>query len=289
MLIVDSHPHVMTLDTARYPLSPVGGTQSAWSRGVSLTGDEFAAMMAGAGVGAATLVQASTVYGYDNSYLADTVAAGRHRFAGVCSVDPVADDTAARLEHWIRGRGLHGVRLFATSAGAGTLFSLDDPRLASFWATAARLGVPVDVQVRYPGIDAVRRVLERHPGIPLILDHLSTPPLADGPPYQAAAGLFELARFGRLHLKFTSRNLDDAGQGRSTVTAFLGQLVERFGPERVMWCSNFPNTDGKAPATAATYAGLVDRVVKELAPFGAGVQRALLGETALSLYPGLAG
>lgn len=289
MLIVDTHPHIMTLDTAAYPPAPVGGTQSAWSRGVSLTGAEFAPMMARAGVSAATVVQASTVYGYDNSYLADSVEALPGIFAGVCSVDPVADDAADRLGYWISERGLHGVRLFATSAGAGTLFSLDDPRLEGFWAKAAQLGIPVDVQVRYPGIDAVGRLLERHPGIPVILDHLSTPPLSDGPPYRAAEGLFELAGFKQLHLKFTNRNLDDAGQGESTITAFLAQLVERFGADRIMWCSNFPNTDGKAPATEQTYAELVERAVRAVSPLGPDVGQALLGGTALTLYPSLAG
>ena len=30
--IVDIHPHVISPDTKRYPLSPLGGTQSTWSR-----------------------------------------------------------------------------------------------------------------------------------------------------------------------------------------------------------------------------------------------------------------
>ena len=30
--IVDIHPHVIATDTARYPLAPLGGTQSTWSR-----------------------------------------------------------------------------------------------------------------------------------------------------------------------------------------------------------------------------------------------------------------
>jgi predicted TIM-barrel fold metal-dependent hydrolase len=289
MLIVDTHPHIMTLDTAAYPPAPVGGTQSAWSLGVSLTAAEFAHLLRQAGVTAATVVQASTVYGYDNSYLADAVAAYPGVFAGICCVDPVADDAAERLAYWITERGLHGVRLFATSAGAGTLFSVDDPRLARFWAKAAELGIPVDVQVRYPVIGTVKRLLRRHPGVTVILDHLSTPPLADGPPYRAAAELFELAEFGQLYLKVANRNLENADEGASTTAAFLEQLVERFGADRIMWGSNFPNTEGKAPPTADTYANLVNRVVKDVSPFGGDVQRALLGGTARALYPGLAG
>ena len=30
--IIDIHPHVICPDTTRYPLAPLGGTQSTWSR-----------------------------------------------------------------------------------------------------------------------------------------------------------------------------------------------------------------------------------------------------------------
>ena len=32
MATVDIHPHVISTDTKRYPLNPLGGTQSTWSR-----------------------------------------------------------------------------------------------------------------------------------------------------------------------------------------------------------------------------------------------------------------
>jgi L-fuconolactonase len=32
MPIVDIHPHVIATDNVRYPLQPLGGNQSTWSR-----------------------------------------------------------------------------------------------------------------------------------------------------------------------------------------------------------------------------------------------------------------
>lgn len=52
-----------------------------------------------------------------------------------------------------------------------------------------------------------------------------------------------------------------------------------------MWGSNFPNTDGEAPATEHTYASLVNRVVMDVSHFGEDVRHALLGGTALKQYP----
>ena len=46
--IVDIHPHVISPDTQRYPLNPLGGTQSTWSRDRPTP---FEALVAGCGTG----------------------------------------------------------------------------------------------------------------------------------------------------------------------------------------------------------------------------------------------
>ena len=41
--IVDAHIHLVAADTQRYPISPIGGIQSEWSKGMQLTAEEFLA------------------------------------------------------------------------------------------------------------------------------------------------------------------------------------------------------------------------------------------------------
>jgi len=127
------------------------------------------------------------------------------------------------------------------------VFSLDDPRLEGFWSRAAKLGIPVDVQVRYHGLDAVERVLRRHPDVPIILDHMSSPPVSDGPPYRGAADLFDLAAYEQLYLKFANHNLDAADEGSSTAETFLEHLLERFGESRMMWARISPTPSVRLP------------------------------------------
>jgi predicted TIM-barrel fold metal-dependent hydrolase len=56
-----------------------------------------------AGVEKSVLVQASTCYGHDNSYVADAVAAHPDRFSGVFSADILAPDaTSACGTGWAR-------------------------------------------------------------------------------------------------------------------------------------------------------------------------------------------
>ena len=73
-LFIDIHPHIISADTARYPHSPLFGKQSDWSKERPVTPECLIAAMDEAGVAKAAIVQSSTCYGYDNSYVADTVA-----------------------------------------------------------------------------------------------------------------------------------------------------------------------------------------------------------------------
>ena len=96
-MTIDIHPHVISRDEARYPRAPLGGRQSDWSQERPVSAEEMIGAMDEAGIERSVLVQASTCYGHDNSYVADTVAAHPQRFAGVFSVDVLAPSQASRV------------------------------------------------------------------------------------------------------------------------------------------------------------------------------------------------
>ena len=195
MNIIDIHPHAISPDTARYPRAPLGGHQSDWSRERPVTFEQLLAAMDVAGVHKAAIVQASTCYGHDNSYVADAVAAHPDRFTGVFSVDVLAGDAIERIKHWI-GRKLTGLRLFtAGSTMPNQSTWLDDPASFPAWEFASSAKLPVCVQMRPPGIPLLERLLERFPQATVIVDHLGRPALEDGPPYAAAA-----PEIGRAHV-----------------------------------------------------------------------------------------
>src|SRR5437899_7093267 len=86
-MTIDIHAHVISTDTVRYPNAPLGGRKSDWSRERPVNVEQMIAAMNEAGIAKSALVQASTCYGHDNSYVADAVAAHPDRFAGVFSVN----------------------------------------------------------------------------------------------------------------------------------------------------------------------------------------------------------
>lgn len=77
MDIVDTHCHVVSADLARYPRAPLGGKQSGWATTRPVTADGMAERMNEAGITQSVLVQATTAYGYDNSYVLDSRAGAR--------------------------------------------------------------------------------------------------------------------------------------------------------------------------------------------------------------------
>jgi predicted TIM-barrel fold metal-dependent hydrolase len=92
--IIDIHPHVLSADQAAYPLAPLGGKVSGWASTRPVTAEQFLAAMDATGIAKAALVQASTAYGYDNSYVLDSAARHPDRFAAIACVDPLAAGAA---------------------------------------------------------------------------------------------------------------------------------------------------------------------------------------------------
>ncbi|RKR73427.1 amidohydrolase family protein [Frondihabitans australicus] len=240
----DAHTHVISTDFDAYPRDPIGGKQSTWSEEHPVDVDGLLAAMDAAGVAQAVAVQASTVYGHDNRYLAASVAAHRDRLVGVYSLDAMAPDAVATIQRW-QEAGLNGFRLFTTGTTMpGQADWLGHPDSYPAWAYAEEHGIPVCLQMTIDGIPALQKTLERYPGSRVVLDHCARPDLSDGAPYRTSHGLFDLAAFDGVHLKLTHRAIGAAAKGASTVEAFLDALLSTYGSSRLMWGSNFPAADG---------------------------------------------
>jgi predicted TIM-barrel fold metal-dependent hydrolase len=279
--IIDIHPHVIATDTARFPLAPLGGTQSTWSRDRPTSYQQMIAEMDAAGIAKSAIVQASTAYGHDNSYVAEAIAAYPARFTGVFSVDVLAPDAVDRMKHWI-GRGFSGMRLFTTGStmpGQATWF--DDPRSFPAWDYAGKAGLPVCMQMTPQGFPQLRGLMERFPKVRIILDHLARPQLVDGPPFAADQPFFDLARYGQVFLKVTPVNVVPKDWGKATPETFFGAVIKAFGASRIAWGSNFP-------ATAGPLSDILKAAQAAFASASEDERAWIFGKTAQALYPRLA-
>ena len=281
MQYIDIHPHIIADDTARYPLAPLGGHQSDWSRTRPVTTAQMIAAMDKAGVAKAAIVQASTCYGHDNSYVADAIAQHPDRFTGVFSVDVLAADAPQKMRHRL-GRGFAGMRLFTIGSTMPDQASwLDDPRTYPAWRTASDLGIPICLQMSAKAFSEMIRMIERFPEARIILDHCARPQLEDGPPYAQAQPLFDLAAFPNIHLKLTQRNFTESRNGKASPETFFPKLVAAFGADRLAWGSNYPASEG-------SLADLLALARRTLACLPSPDQDWIFARTAQKLYPALA-
>jgi predicted TIM-barrel fold metal-dependent hydrolase len=279
--VIDIHPHVIATDTARYPLAPLGGTQSTWSRDRPTSFETMIKEMDAAGVARSAIVQASTAYGHDNSYVAEAIAAYPKRFTGVFSVDVLAPDAVDRMKHWI-GRGFSGMRLFTTGStmpGQATWFA--DPSAYPAWEYAGEAGIPVCMQMTPQGFPQLRGLMDRFPKVRIILDHLARPQLIDGPPFAADQPFFDLAKYGQVFLKVTPVNVEPKDWGKATPASFFGEVVKTFGASRIAWGSNFP-------ATAGPLSAILKKAQDAFSFASAEDREWIFGKTAMALYPKLA-
>jgi predicted TIM-barrel fold metal-dependent hydrolase len=235
-----------------------------------------------AGIAKSALVQASTCYGHDNSYIADAVAAHPDRFTGVFSVDVLAPDAPEKIRYWV-SRNLTGMRLFtAGSTMPNQADWVDDPRSFPAWECASDLKIPVCMQMTVKALPQLVRMLERFPNARVILDHLAKPSLSDGPPYVAAADVFRLADYKNLYLKLTPRTVAEARNGMATHATFFPMLVSKFGASRIAWGSNYPASEGTLPELLKVSQAALSVLPPEDREW-------IFARTAMNLYPSLAG
>jgi L-fuconolactonase len=278
---IDIHPHIIADDAARYARVPLFGVQSDWSRERPVTIEGLIAAMDEAGVDKAAIVQSSTCYGYDNSYLVDSVAKFPGRFTAVGSVDVMQPDAPERIRQWV-SKGVNGLRLFTGgSTAAFDPSSLDDARSFPTWQLCGEIGLSMAIQTDPTGLAQVAGLAKRFPKVNIVLDHLGRPDITDGPPYKRASSLFGLAPFENVFLKVTPRIFGDAQKGKATPETFFPRLVEVFGSNRLAWGSNFPASEGKLQDNLAV-------AKKCLAGLSAEDQAWIFGGTAQRLYPALA-
>jgi L-fuconolactonase len=204
-----------------------------------------------AGVRAAVQVTPSPE-GWDNRYGIEVAARHPDRLSVFGRLDPATPDPAVRLRTWLAQPGASGVRLtfFGHSAAeAGGLLALEP-----FWAACEQLATPVGVFAP-DNLAELLRVLERHPRLRLVVDHLGLGVYPGCPdPLAGLATLPEFAAFDDVWVKISGLpEVSREGFPFRDIREHLADAVSRFGADRLIWGSNHPVVLG-----ACTYAESLD-------------------------------
>jgi predicted TIM-barrel fold metal-dependent hydrolase len=227
--------------------------------------------MATAGVERAVLVQAVGAYSDDNRYALDAAAAGLDRFAAVVVVDPRGAEPAATLRRHVREQGAAGIRMFAIREPEGV--SVDAEEYRPLWDEAADLLLPVVVTVWTRQLDGVAAVAAAYPDLPVVIDHCAFPTFPGG-----LGPVLDLAVVPNVSVKVSGHLFHEAQAGGERSADVVATLVGRYGADRVIWGSDFPQT------AAPHYRDLVVGAREATAGLPPAEQDAVLGGNARRLW-----
>ena len=280
--MIDSHAHLVTGDTERYPPAPPSGTLNPGDLDNAMTVERLLGEMDAQGVTHAVLVQRGSIYGFDSSYVCDSAARFPDRLTAVCSIDATAADCADKVAYWTGERGASGVRLMELVKGMDISW-MDGPLAQEAWRAAAALGVPVCIHFfpwnRAEGLTRLAATLRAFPGLQVVIDHFGAIRSDAGAPDHGVDDLLaEVARFDGVTVKFTTiplGRLDGAGIDFRPV---VRRVADLFGPARMMWGSDITQSAGDY----AYMAGLGRQAVEQ--GFTYAQQDQILSGTARRVY-----
>ncbi len=272
MATVDTHVHIASDDESSYPRQP-SDRGSSWWRGTGYSAPEVLARVQAAGVERVVVAQAVGVYGYDNRYLLDSAAAHPGTLTAVVGVDMDGEDPAGALDGLAGRPGVAGVRLLSVFGGDGWIGS---GRLAEVLEVAARDRLAVVLTVFGDGLGALRPAVADRPEVPVALDHCAFPTLVDGEvaPGEPVLGWADLPH---VHLKVSSHLFNQLGG--ADPARLVDQLADRFGPTRLLWGSDYPQSEHES------YGQLVELGRRAARHLDRGGTDAFFGANADRLFP----
>jgi predicted TIM-barrel fold metal-dependent hydrolase len=272
LMIVDSHIHYWEPDTPERPWEPGGSNLGPQFLVADLLRDARAA-----GVDRVVDITPSLM-GNDNRYAFegarnDAVAAVFGRLDP--RVEPY-DDALAALTAYPKFAGLRFM-IFSPAEWAW----VEDGSMDRILTLLEEHGLATAIFAARPR--ELARLIERHPGLPILVEHLACDhrPVRRDPSYDPFALWSEvpaLAKFPNVFMKLSNMaELSRRPFPFDDVTPRVRELYDVFGPDRLIWGSNYP------PSKAvATYADSV-RYFRELPFITDADKAAIMGGTVTRL------
>jgi L-fuconolactonase len=277
-VIVDAHHHLW--DPARRDYPWMTGDADALRRPFGL--GDLRATVEPLGVGATVAVQAASTEEETVELLA-LAAESDGLVAGVVGwIDLTAPDAGERLaalQAAPGGERLVGLRHAVHDEPDPDWLGRED--VGRGLRAVAQAGLPYDLLLFPQHLLPAERIAAAFPELALVVDHGAKPRIAAGEREPWSADLAALAAHERVHCKLSGlvTEADWLHWPAQSVESYAGRLLELFGPERLMFGSDWP-----VCTLAASYAEVLDLARAVIAELSAAEQEAVLAGTARRFY-----
>ncbi|HEV3343932.1 MAG TPA: amidohydrolase family protein [Pirellulales bacterium] len=164
---IDAHVHVWTPDTERYPLA--AGFRRDEMKPPSFTPEQLFEHARPCGVGRVVLIQMS-FYGFDNSYMLDTIRRFPGVYAGAAVIDDSSRDLADRMRDLAK-QGVRGFRIYPRNVPVARW--LDGEGMRAMWKCGAEEGLAMCHLVNPDALAAIDANCQKFPDTPAVIDHFA--------------------------------------------------------------------------------------------------------------------
>jgi L-fuconolactonase len=186
-------------------------------------------------------------------------------------------DLAATIARHRAGPGGHLLAGIRDQIQAHPDDHLDRPDVRAGLAAVAEAGLVNEVVVRAPQLPSVARAAAALPHSTFVLDHLGKPAVAAGAVREWLAAITPVAARPNVVAKLSGlvTEADWAAWTVDDLRPFIAAAVELFGPERLMFGSDWPVLE-----VAASYARVKDATAEALG----GISEQIFARTAVRTY-----
>lgn len=191
------------------------------------------------GVTGSVLVQSQTSDA-DTDYLLQLASESDFIKAVVGWVDMASSQAPGRIAQLACHPKFRGIRPMLQSLPDNWILH---PALEPALAAMKKQGLSLDALVYTRHLPHLYRFARRHPDLPIVIDHAAKPAVIvnDSPADDWREAMRDLAGLPHVYCKISGL-VTEAGkaQGKEVFTAYIKFLVALFGPERLMWGSDWP-------------------------------------------------
>ncbi|MFN7922444.1 MAG: amidohydrolase family protein [Bryobacteraceae bacterium] len=268
--IIDPHVHVWKADPrfpwAKETKSPPNEDRSA---------EMLLELMKRNGVAKTVIIQVIH-YRWDNTYLADVLKRYPDTFHGVARVNPEDPGAPDHLSKLVQEQRFRGVRISPAGGAAGDWIT--GPLMPPLWKRCAELKVPMTVLCPVSRIPDVEKLVEKHPGLTVVIDHMSDSPI-DKP--GELEKLLALRRYPKVFVKISHTwSLSKQAYPFRDTWEQVKRLHQGFGPRRLMWGTDWPVSEKHA-----TYEQTLKLVRDEMDFLNADDKQWMLSKTIEQVWP----
>jgi len=232
-MLIDTHVHVWALDEKHRPAPDARVAPPREADPVEWLVEDMEQYQ----VDRCVLVQ-SSAFGWDNTYMVECLEGFPGLFKAIGLVDPLSANNADDLRFWMR-RGLSGFRLHPLYYPDDQCW-VDSPTHDALWNAAAKTGAILQFHLWPRHAVPLARMIERHPDVRVVVDHLGKPDVTELAPYPGFQPVLDLARFPLVWVKIGDYQIASKQPfpWRDTVP-FVAALKEAFGSERMIWGTGY--------------------------------------------------